>query len=316
VLDLLSRDIRSFTALITFTGALVMKIRNTAVRFSVAFLLIIAVLATGCSSRTAIKPGEIPKGREISKGERAAGMQTARYLASKFPLLKNKKVVEGVRRITSRLVRAADIQQNTWNIVVFNNDSVINAAATSGNYIFVWTGLLKFVNSEDELASVLAHEMGHALAGHSLEDSLEDLTDGFVNRTAKLSTILNKQTSYQQPATSQADSNARLAVQAASLALAVTSLGAKKLFSEPEQHRKEIEADTIGLFVMAEAGYDPHATLSVIKRIEEMERASGGGYRFIKSHPAPKKRIKNIEKLMPEATARYEGSPFRFLSKR
>jgi hypothetical protein len=52
-------------------------------------------------------------------------------------------------------------------VPVLVDDGFVNAAATRGNYIFVWTGLLKKVQNEGELATVLAHEIGHVLAGHT-----------------------------------------------------------------------------------------------------------------------------------------------------
>lgn len=271
---------------------------------------ILFVLTLGaCSSRQALLPGEIPHGKEITAQDSAEGAAVAQKLAQRFPVDRNPQNAARVKRVLARMAAASDSTAKPWSFVIYQHDTFVNAAAAKGKFIFVWTGLLKFVQNDDELAAVLAHEISHFLAGHVLKDPLESASQGFASATAAMSQGLSQQNRY---AGSTGDGTAQLGIAAASLTLALVSLGAQKIFVEPEEHRQELEADGTGLVIMAESGFNPEAALQFWSRMKQYLGSKEQGVRFLSTHPSSKERIEELEKLVPQAKRRYDASPLRF----
>lgn len=104
------------------------------------------------------------------------GKQVADEIASKpseFPILKeqgNEKVYSYIRKITQNILNSGQVKYKNefvWQVKIIKDDKTLNAFATPGGYIYVYTGLIKFLNSEDELAGVMGHEIAHADRRHS-----------------------------------------------------------------------------------------------------------------------------------------------------
>ena len=76
------------------------------------------------------------------------------------------RTVRRLRRICKRLIRAADMDHLNWTLNVVQDDETINAFVMPGGKIFVYTGLLKVLQNDDQIAMVLAHEIGHCYAHH------------------------------------------------------------------------------------------------------------------------------------------------------
>ncbi len=131
----------------------------------------------------------------------------------------------------------------------------INAFASGNNQICVYTGLLKFVNDDSELAGVIAHEIGHIINNHVAKQSV-------------VSAI-----------TATAIQNAKLSQRAQTGAAIAHSLSMKKM-----SRTEEYEADITGVDLMVKAGYNPLAMVSLLYKI-------GGNYvDFIQDHPSGDKR--------------------------
>ncbi|HLW68820.1 MAG TPA: M48 family metallopeptidase [Gemmataceae bacterium] len=105
------------------------------------------------------------------------------------PLPDNSPEVQRVRRVAERIIRAAEIEplqremnlrkgyKFEWDVHVLNKN-VVNAFCLPGGKIFVYTGILRIIQDDDQLATVLAHEIGHALAHHSSERIAHDQMNG------------------------------------------------------------------------------------------------------------------------------------------
>ena len=265
--------------------------------------LISVLLLQACSTRTQFTPGEIPTAQAPSQEDIAKGGQTVAFLTQHFPRTPHKELEQTVTRVLDRIVRSSDGSQGRWTLAVLHNASQ-NAMATVGNHVVVFDGLFTLVKNEDELAAVLSHEIGHVLAKHSRKDPLERTAKGFVNGVASLADASMKNPGY----SAYNNSNAAAGAAVIGLTSAVVGLIAQKTLVEPEQHRKELEADMIGLFLMANAGYNPSKAIDLWKRVADESKESSG-FSLLSSHPAPEDRLEELKAMLPDALKLYNQSP-------
>jgi len=146
-------------------------------------------------------------------------------------------------------------------------DPDINAFALKGGYVHVNLGLLNFVGSDDELASTLAHEMGHVELRH-------------VVRSSNSGTIIGILTA--------------LASMLSPVAYVIGGLGSE-LAGDKFSRAQELQADHYGLALMAKAGYDPRAAVDVMAKLGTLDPGpqSRADKAFI-DHPVPQDRISHL----------------------
>ncbi|MCE8020951.1 M48 family metallopeptidase [Halomonas sp. MCCC 1A11036] len=170
-----------------------------------------------------------------------------------------------------------------WQIHVFESEQA-NAFALPGGYMGVNTGLFDVAVSQDQLAAVIGHEVGHVLARHANE---------------RVST----QTSTQL-ALSVLSSAAGMRGPGGEQLMGALGLGAQYGILLPFSRRHESEADIIGLRLMAEAGFDPRASLELWDNM-----SAQGGARppaWMSTHPSHGQRMQGLQAEMDNAMARYE----------
>jgi metalloendopeptidase OMA1, mitochondrial len=181
-----------------------------------------------------------------------------------------------------------------WEFRVINKD-VPNAFCLPGGKIGVNTGLLAVVQSDAELAAVVGHEVAHALARHAAE-RLSDQRAATVALTAATVAlaVLGARSGNTSPGTSAAISVAALAAGA----------GVNYGILLPMSRKHESEADHIGLVLMAMAGYDPHAAITLWERLASLNKGQKGP-QWLSTHPTDEARIADIKSWVPEAMKYY-----------
>lgn len=193
--------------------------------------------------------------------------------------------VRMVERVTERIAEAArrlhpgGTEQFDWEVVVIDDDDVANAWALPGGKMAIYTGILPYTRTEDGLAVVMGHEAAHAIARHGGENMTRA---GLVNAAVLGAAIAldEDQTPY--------------------VAAAAAAYG---LLGEPAFSRvQESEADELGLFLTADAGYDPRAAIGLWER---MGADGGGPPEFLSTHPSEDTRIEQLRAIMPQAMAIY-----------
>jgi predicted Zn-dependent protease len=106
----------------------------------------------------------------------ALGKQVSQQIESdpkQFPILPergNEEVYRYIRGITQKILNSGKVtykDQFAWQVKIIQDDKTLNAFCTPGGYIYVYTGLIKFLDSEDQLAGVMGHEIAHADKRHS-----------------------------------------------------------------------------------------------------------------------------------------------------
>ena len=201
-------------------------------------------------------------------------------------LNKDPALLQRVNAIASRLepqtrIFRPDAPGWKWEVNVITSDQ-INAFCMPGGKIMVYTGLARQLNlSDDELAVVIGHEMSHALREHSRE---------------QVSQAIAAQTA--------------IGVGAALLGLGqgsadIANVGYQALIATRFSRTDENEADRMGLELMARAGFDPRAGVTLW---QTMMNASGGSQppAFLSSHPTDSSRVQTIQSLLPTVLPLYE----------
>ena len=212
-------------------------------------------------------------------------MGVAAYAQAKKDSPPSTNVVENryVTCVANAITAEAKSGPKVWEVTVFNKDEV-NAFALPGGKIGVYTGLLKVAKNQDQLATVIGHEVAHVLARHGNE---------------RVSTAYATQTGLQVVETMVGGAS-----QDKQSIMALLGLGAQVGVILPFSRTQEEEADLLGLDLMAEAGFDPRASVDLWKN---MMAASGNGDPvFLSTHPASSQRIKELENRLPRAMTLYE----------
>lgn len=212
----------------------------------------------------------------------AMGVDAYQEIKSKTPTSNDPRYTGPVNEIGQRIAAISTQPGLDWEFTVFE-DETPNAFALPGGKVGVHTGLFKVPKNKDQLAAVMAHEVGHVMARHSSE---------------RMSTQMATQLGVQLGGAVVGQEYAGFLGQAATLGVVL-----------PYSRVQESEADEIGLIMMAKAGYDPRAAVALWRNF-----AAEGGSRqpeFLSTHPLPETRIKDIEAALPRAMPYYESSPYR-----
>lgn len=244
------------------------------------FVLILAVAVVACTtSPTGRRQLHLfPESQMTEMGATAFLQMQEQVSVDKNPVV-NRYVECVADAITAQLPESRD-----WEVRVFNDDTA-NAFALPGGKIGVHTGLFKVAKTPDQLATVLGHEVGHVLAEHSNE---------------RVSTAFATNAGL-QVVQALAGGGGSAEQQ---MAMGLLGLGAQFGILLPFSRTQESEADTIGLQLMAKAGFDPRASVALW---ENMEQAGGEQPpEFLSTHPSHGHRISNLQKRMPAAIKLYE----------
>jgi predicted Zn-dependent protease len=166
-----------------------------------------------------------------------------------------------------------------WEIVVFDEPTA-NAFALPGGKIGVHTGLLAVAEDQHQLATVIGHEIGHVLANHSNERMSQNVAAQMVMTGAGVAVSGGGVSTEEQAM------------------LAALGLGMQYGALLPYSRTHESEADLIGLDLMAAAGFDPGASVTLW---ENMGRGGAQPPEFMSTHPSHGTRIRELQERLPSA---------------
>ncbi|WP_022941324.1 M48 family metallopeptidase [Psychromonas hadalis] len=239
--------------------------------------LLSASLLVGCAKS--------PSGRQqltlFSNSEmKQLGTQSFEQMKKEIPLSRDKKLNQYVQcvatHITAQVEKGYAIK--TWEVVVFDSDQV-NAFALPGGKIGVYRGLLNVATTQDQLASVIGHEVAHVLSEHGNERMSHAQ---LANAGLAVADVFSKESEY------------------GGVAMSALGLGVQYGVLLPFSRTHESEADLFGLALMAKAGFDPRAAVQLWKN---MAKASSGENpaEILSTHPSHKTRIDDLNAAMPTA---------------
>ena len=228
----------------------------------------------------------IPLGDDVALGAAAFAEVKAKEKISTDPVAN-----ERMQRIGKRIAAAVGeaLPGAKWEFVVFDAPKTVNAFALPGGKVGVYSGLLDLAESDDEVAIVMGHEIGHVTARHGAER----MTEGVI--IAAGGVLLDSTTSGKR--------NHDLLLTGYGLA----STGSILAFSR----KHESEADYIGLRYAAKAGYNPMAAITFWRKMAK----EGSGPKmpaFLSTHPSHDRRIADLQGWMPQVMPLYEKAKLRY----
>lgn len=248
---------------------------------AVAFVAIFSgcgtVPVTGRSQFNLMSPGQ----------EMQLGLTSFEETKKQVPISKDANTTAMVQRVGQRIAAVAgkDMPDAKWEFVVFESKEA-NAFCLPGGKVGVYTGILPITKDEAGLATVLGHEIAHAVARHGGERMSQAM-------------VIQGGGSLLGIGMQAADPKWQAA---ATLAYGVgTKLGAEL----PHSRSQESEADHIGLIYMAQAGFPPEAAVDFWKRFSEFNKQQGGDTPwFLRTHPMDDTRVQQLQAWIPEAKAK------------
>jgi predicted Zn-dependent protease len=248
-------------------------------------LLLFAVIFFGCTSDIIPATGERRYLGYTWQQETELGKEASKQVAALFGVYRDPKLERYVNEVgnrvlaTSHLRRPGAEEQFQKTPVTFTvlDSPIINAMALPGGYIYVTRGMLSHLNNEDELASVLGHEIGHVSARHAARQAWQQqLGQGLLLGGAILGQGLGLP---------------------AQEILNVGGMAAQLLFLRYSRE-DELESDQLSVEYASLAGYDPAEVISFFQTLNRIQEKEGQGMpNFLSTHPNPGDRVQRIKEL-------------------
>jgi predicted Zn-dependent protease len=274
-------------------------------RLSARNLLLAFLLAalTGLVGRAAWAEEPVPSKALYNtfsdEEEMSMGRQAAEDVEKKYKILDDKTIESYVQDVGRRVAEASRRPKLDYHFKVVDSPSV-NAFSLPGGYVYVDRGLLDFVSNESELAAVIAHEVGHVAAYHSMNDVARRwLVDRLVYEGQKAG-LLNDQQIHD---------------------MLQQYGGAALLFVNRKFNREEEnEADLLGLYNTERAGWDPEGLVAFLNRLTEFGADRDIVKLLLRRHPLPEERVEllktELKQHPPPVGLKRNSSAFRAVRER
>lgn len=198
-------------------------------------------------------------------------------------LVKNvgNKIATAVNRYLAQN-NMADQYDFNWEFNLIESDDV-NAWCMPGGKVAIYTGILPLTMNEAGLATVMGHEIAHAIARHSMEQMSNQYAAQAIGGVIGVSTSSSNW---------------------AGLINRAYGIGGQLALLKYSRSN-ESEADQLGLVFMAMAGYDPNAAVQFWQRMASAKSSTGNPPEFLSTHPSDARRVNDIKKLIPDAMKYY-----------
>ena len=259
------------------------------------FFLLLLLVTSNVTAETNPEGVEVKKSRLLllpaSTVENSAAQQYGQLMRAaqqKNALNRDPQQVERLRDIARKLIPQStrfnkDAAKWRWEVNLISSTTV-NAFCMPGGKIAFFTGIIDALQlTDDEIATIMGHEIGHALLEHGRARMSEQVAKNIGISVAAAVFNLGQM-------------SAELLSQAANLAVSL-----------PYARGQETDADLVGLELAARAGYDPRAAVSVWQKMSKFAASAGKGQppQFLSTHPANDTRIRQIEANLPKVMPLY-----------
>jgi len=258
---------------------------NSTLPFKALLLLLSALLIYACVSDIVPATGERRYLGYTWQQETEIGKEASKEIAALFGTYRDARVERYVTEVGNRVLATSHLRRPGADERVRNtpvnfgvlDSPIINAMALPGGYIYVTRGMLAHLNEEDQLAMVLAHEIGHVAARHAARQAWQQkIGQGLLLGGAVLSQGLGL------PAQD---------------ILNLGSMAAQLVFLRYSRE-DELEADKLGAEYASAAGYDPREVIAFFQTLDRIQEKEGQGMpSFLSTHPNPGDRIQRIQQM-------------------
>ncbi len=233
----------------------------------------LTLLLAACTSTPDGLQVKLPEAPKQAQMQPAAEREHQRILASYGGVYEDPRLHEEIDKLVNRLVAASERPNLKYEVTILNSPA-INAFALPNGRLYVTRGLIALANDRSELASVLAHEMGHVIARHA------EIREEQARQAAIVGHVVSDVLSDPQ--------------------MGALALAKSKLTLASFSRAQEFEADGIGVGIAARAGFDPFGAarfLNDMQRNAELKSPGGNpdprAVDFLSSHPSTPDRVKN-----------------------
>ena len=254
-------------------------------------ILSVVVLASGlCSCRSVPLTGRSQFLLTSESYENSLGAESYEEYKQEYPVSKNAEYNAALERCGNAIKAVAnevgDTSDFEWEFTVLDSD-IQNAFCLPGGKVAVYSGIMDGMENEAELAFVVGHEIGHAIARHGGERMSRTIVQSL--GAVLVSVIFENETLD-----------------------AIYGTGTELGIMLPYSRSNESEADMIGLVLMARAGYDPSASYTFWKRFTNNAEGSSKLASILSTHPCDSDRIKAMEENEPMAREEYNKAPTKY----
>ncbi|MDE0769271.1 MAG: M48 family metallopeptidase [Opitutaceae bacterium] len=247
-----------------------------------AIVSLLSILLTSCSTVpvTGRRQINLMSDTEVVKMTKAEFERMKRQM----PISRDPRMNEWLTDVSEHISQQVfwDMPLAEWEFVVFDMPGQINAFAMPGGKVGVFSGLFDMVETQDELASVIAHEIAHVTARHTHERMSQAGILKAGSGIASLGTTIATGGMIYGAAPSMSGQLAAW------------------------DRAKESEADRIGIMYMANAGFDPQAAITVMEKMAAMDLGGGSSRPYNSTHPSSEERLDSLHSYLEEANAAYE----------
>lgn len=212
--------------------------------------------------------------------ELAMGREIAGRMLGAAPLVNDAALQAYVNRVGRWVALQSERPELPWRFGVIDSASV-NAFAAPGGYVLLTRGLYEILDSEAQLAGVLAHEIGHVVKRHHV-------------------TVMQKSAAL--------SAGAQIAQRDNRSAILNNMIGTgAEVFARGLDKGAEYEADAVGVVLAARAGYNPFGLVDVLHKLSARGAADASVALLFKTHPLPGDRLAQLGELLAPAMARFQG---------
>ena len=248
--------------------------------------LTIALLCIACSTNPATGKREfniVPEGQEI-----AMGQQSHPQVIREFGVYDEKPELNRlVERVGKELASKSERPNLPWTFTILDTP-MVNAMALPGGYIYITRGMLERINSEDELAGVLGHEIAHVTARHAAQQISRQ-------QLAQVGLVLGAVVAGPQAMQQYGQ-------------LAQLGLG---LLFQKYSRGQETQADLLGTGYMAESRFNPVGAERMLMTLQRLDKNPASGLdRYFMSHPDPAKRVRDVRQKAAEISGMASAGTF------
>ncbi|MDD2679914.1 MAG: Maf family nucleotide pyrophosphatase [Candidatus Omnitrophica bacterium] len=235
---------------------------------------LLSILLSGCSTEYNVVTGEQEVYYYSTDKEVQMGRAIAKEVAKEYKFADDPLMQKRVEDIGKKISAVCDRQEIDYHFFVLNDDEV-NAVSLPGGYVYIFKGLVDKVANDDELAGVVAHEVGHIVARHSIK---------------KLQAMQGYSILRMLVAVAPSSGEAAAAADTAFTELMIG-------YSRED----ELLADQLGTRYAKLAGYDPHAMIKFLEKLQEVERRRPLQEKnYYKTHPYVPDRIRIVKEELGE----------------
>ena len=250
-------------------------------------ILSLIVLACGlCSCRSVPVTGRSQFLLTTESYENSLGAESYEEYKKEYPVSKNAEYNAALARCGNAIKAVAGMDDFEWEFTVLDSE-IENAFCLPGGKVAVYSGIMDGMANEAELAFVVGHEIGHAIARHGGERMSRSILQSL--GAVLVSAAFNSETID-----------------------AIYGTGTELGVMLPYSRSNESEADIIGLVLMARAGYDPSASYTFWRRFTNNAEGSSKLESILSTHPCDSDRIRAMEENEPMAREEYNKAPTKY----